>query len=106
MTTYKFPLTSANVTRFFVLFILLLLLASGFMIQNAVSAWLTARHYVMNDITHAMQKRIDTYRFATCRFMKIWQRPQRVQRLPKAYRKPDCVPMSTRWKRTGAKRRR
>ncbi|MCW1874033.1 phosphotransferase RcsD [Erwinia sp. INIA-01] len=65
MTTYKFPLTSANVTRFFVLFILLLLLASGFMIQNAVSAWLTARHYVMNDITHAMQKRIDTYRFAT-----------------------------------------
>ena len=72
MTTYKFPLTSANVTRFFVLFILLLLLASGCIIQNAVSAWLTARHYVMNDITHAMQKRIDTYRFATWQIYATW----------------------------------
>lgn len=65
MLPYKFPLTSGNVTRFFVMFILVLLLASGFMIHNAVNAWLTAKRYAMADITHAMQKRIDTYRFAT-----------------------------------------
>lgn len=65
MLPYKFPLTSGNVTRFFVLFILVLLLASGFMIHNAVNAWLTEKRYAMADITHAMQKRVDTYRFAT-----------------------------------------
>jgi len=65
MLPYKFPLTSGNVTRFFVMFILVLLLASGFMIHNAVNAWLTDKRYAMADIAHAMQKRIDTYRFAT-----------------------------------------
>ncbi len=65
MVPYKFPLTSSNVTRFFVIFILVLLMALGFMIHNAVNAWLTEKRYAMADITHAMQKRIDTYRFAT-----------------------------------------
>ncbi|MBV4365519.1 phosphotransferase RcsD [Erwinia sp. BNK-24-b] len=65
MMPYKFPLTSGNVTRFFAIFILVLLLASGFMIHNAVNAWLTDKRYAMADIAHAMQKRIDTYRFAT-----------------------------------------
>ncbi|WP_158783638.1 phosphotransferase RcsD [Pantoea sp. BAV 3049] len=65
MLPYKFPLTSGNVTRFFVMFILVLLLASGFMIHNTVNAWLTDKRYAMADIAHAMQKRIDTYRFAT-----------------------------------------
>lgn len=65
MLPYKFPLTSGNVTRFFAIFILVLLLASGFMIHNAVNAWLKDKRYAMEDITHAMQKRIDTYRFAT-----------------------------------------
>ena len=62
---YKFPLSSSNVTRFFVMFIMLLLLALGFMVHNAVNAWLMEKRYAMADITHAMQKRIDTYRFAT-----------------------------------------
>ena len=62
---YKFPLSSSNVTRFFVLFIMLLLLAMGFMVHNAVNAWLTDKRYAMANITHALQKRIDTYRFAT-----------------------------------------
>ncbi|MEI2263743.1 phosphotransferase RcsD [Erwinia sp. CGal63] len=65
MRPYKFPLTSGNVTRFFVMFILVLLLASGFMIHNAVNAWLTDKRYAMADIAHVMQKRIDAYRFAT-----------------------------------------
>jgi len=62
---YKFPLSSSNVTRFFVIFIMLLLLALGFMVHNAVNAWLMEKRYAMADITRAVQKRIDTYRFAT-----------------------------------------
>ncbi len=65
MLPYKFPLTSGNVTRFFVMFILALLLASGFMIHHSVNAWLMEKRYAMADIAHAMQKRVDTYRFAT-----------------------------------------
>nr|WP_222939027.1 phosphotransferase RcsD [Duffyella gerundensis] len=65
MVPYKFPLTSGNITRFFVIFNLLLLLTIGFMVHNSVGAWLTAKRYAMLDITHAVQKRIDTYRFAT-----------------------------------------
>ncbi|MGD8105452.1 phosphotransferase RcsD [Pantoea sp. FN0302] len=62
---YKFPLSSSNVTRFFVMFILLLLLALGFMVHNAVNTWLMEKRYAMADITRSVQKRIDTYRFAT-----------------------------------------
>lgn len=65
MVPYKFPLTSGNVTRFFVIFNLVLLLTIGFMVHNSVNAWLTAKRYAMLDITHAVQKRLDTYRFAT-----------------------------------------
>ncbi|MFH8135118.1 phosphotransferase RcsD [Pantoea osteomyelitidis] len=62
---YKFPLTSSNVTRFFIVFNLVLLLALGFMVHNAVNAWLTEKRYAMIDLSHAVQKRIDAYRFAT-----------------------------------------
>lgn len=62
---YKFPLTSGNVTRFFVVFNLVLLLALGFVVHNSVNAWLTEKRYAMTDVARAMQKRIDAYRFAT-----------------------------------------
>lgn len=62
---YKFPLTSGNVTRFFVVFNLVLLLALGFMVHNSVNAWLTGKRYAMDDLARDVQKRIDAYRFAT-----------------------------------------
>ncbi|MFC0142548.1 phosphotransferase RcsD [Erwinia mallotivora] len=65
MLSYKFPLKPGNITHFFVMFILLVLLGSGFMIHNAVNAWLMDKRYAMAGIAHAMQKRINTYRFAT-----------------------------------------
>ncbi|MCX8956557.1 phosphotransferase RcsD [Erwinia psidii] len=65
MLPYKFPLKSGNVTHFFVMFILLILISSGFMIHNSVNAWLMDKRYAMADIAHAMQKRINTYRFVT-----------------------------------------
>ncbi|PIJ50076.1 phosphotransferase RcsD [Erwinia sp. OLTSP20] len=65
MLPYKLSFTSGNVTRFFVLFIVVLLLALGFMVNSAVNSWLTSKRYDMASIAHSMQKRIDTYRFAT-----------------------------------------
>ncbi|MCW0310645.1 Phosphotransferase RcsD [Pantoea ananatis] len=62
---YKFPLTSGNVTRFFIVFNLVLLLALGFMVQNSVNAWLTDKRYAMADMARDIQKRIDAYRFVT-----------------------------------------
>lgn len=65
MLPYKFPLTSGNVTRFFVVFNLVLFLALGAMVHNSVNAWLMEKRYAMTDLARAMQKRIDAYRFAT-----------------------------------------
>ncbi|PKH24384.1 phosphotransferase RcsD [Enterobacterales bacterium CwR94] len=62
---YKLPLTSGNVTRFLVMFMLVLFIALGFTVHTAVNAWLTEKRYAMVGVTHAMQKRIDSYRFAT-----------------------------------------
>jgi len=65
MLPYKFPLTSGNVTRFFVVFNLVLFLALGAMVHNSINARLTDKRYAMSDLARAMQKRIDAYRFAT-----------------------------------------
>jgi len=65
MLPYKFPLTSGNVTRFFVVFNLVLFLALGAMVHNSVNAWMTEKRYAMTDLARAMQKRIDASRFAT-----------------------------------------
>jgi len=65
MLPFKFPVTSGNVTRFFIMFNLVLLLALGFMVHNSVNAWLTEKRYAMTDLARATQKRIDAYRFAT-----------------------------------------
>jgi two-component system, NarL family, sensor histidine kinase RcsD len=65
MLPYKFPLTSGNVTRFFVVFNLVLFLALGAMVHNSVNAWITDKRYAMIDLARAVQKRIDASRFAT-----------------------------------------
>lgn len=65
MLPYKFPLTSSNVTRFFVVFNLVILLASGFIVHNTLNAWFTEKRYAMSDLSRNVQKRIDAYRFAT-----------------------------------------
>lgn len=65
MLPYKFPLKSGKVTHFFVMFILVVLISTGFMIHNAVNAWMMEKRYAMADIAHSVQKRINAYRFAT-----------------------------------------
>ena len=65
MTTNKFLPTSGNITRFFALLIALLLLASVLMIHNAINVWFTTTQNETDNIASSIQKRIDTYRFAT-----------------------------------------
>lgn len=61
----KFSLLPGSITRFFLLLIVVLLVTLGVMVQSAVNAWLKDRSYQVVDITHALHKRIDTWRYAT-----------------------------------------
>ncbi|VYU72971.1 phosphotransferase RcsD [Metakosakonia massiliensis] len=61
----KFSLIPGNITRFFLLLIIVLLVTMGVMVQSAVNAWLKDKSYQVVDITHAIHKRIDTWRYAT-----------------------------------------
>ncbi|UXY12488.1 phosphotransferase RcsD [Kosakonia sp. ML.JS2a] len=61
----KFSLIPGNITRFFLLLIIVLLVTLGVMIQSAVNAWLKDKSYQIVDVTHAIHKRIDTWRYAT-----------------------------------------
>ena len=61
----KFSLLPGSITRFFLLLIVVLLVTMGVMVQSAVNAWLKDKSYQVVDITHAVHKRIDTWRYAT-----------------------------------------
>lgn len=61
----KFSLLPGSITRFFLLLIVVLLVTMGVMIQSAVNTWLKDKSYQIVDITHAVHKRIDTWRYAT-----------------------------------------
>lgn len=65
MPPNKFALMPGRITRFFLLLIVILLVTMGVIAQSAVNAWLKDKRYQIVDITHALHKRIDTYRYAT-----------------------------------------
>ncbi|EHM44771.1 two-component sensor protein [Yokenella regensburgei ATCC 49455] len=65
MIPNKFSLIPGNITRFFLLMIVVLLVTLGVLVQSAVNAWLKDRSYQIVDVTHALHKRIDTWRYAT-----------------------------------------
>jgi len=65
MIPNKFSLIPGNITRFFLLLIVVLLVAMGVMVQSAVNTWLKDKSYQIVDITHALHKRVDVYRYAT-----------------------------------------
>lgn len=65
MIPNKFSLIPGNITRFFLLLIVVLLVAMGVIVQSAVNTWLKDKSYQIVDITHGLQKRVDTYRYAT-----------------------------------------
>ncbi|MCM4930560.1 hypothetical protein MMO01_29150, partial [Escherichia coli] len=49
------------------------LVTMGVMVQSAVNAWLKDKSYQIVDITHAIQKRVDTWRYVTWRrvFLRV-----------------------------------
>jgi two-component system sensor histidine kinase RcsD len=65
MTPKKFSLIPGNITRFFILMVIVLLATMGVMIQSAVNTWLKDKSYQVVDVSHDLHKRIDTWRYAT-----------------------------------------
>ncbi|HHT0248917.1 TPA: phosphotransferase RcsD [Raoultella ornithinolytica] len=65
MTQKKFSLMPGSITRFFILMVIVLLATMGVMIQSAVNTWLKDKSYQVIDVSHALHKRIDTWRYAT-----------------------------------------
>lgn len=65
MIPNKFSLIPGSLSRYFLLLIIVLLVTMGVMVQSAVNAWLKDKSYQVVDITHALHKRVDTWRFAT-----------------------------------------
>jgi two-component system sensor histidine kinase RcsD len=65
MTSKKFSLIPGNITRFFILMVIVLLAMMGVMIQSAVNTWLKDKSYQVVDVSDDLHKRIDTWRYAT-----------------------------------------
>ncbi|HEY4469373.1 MAG TPA: phosphotransferase RcsD [Klebsiella sp.] len=65
MTSKKFSLIPGNITRFFILMVIVLLATMGVMIQSAVNTWLKDKSYQVVDVSYDLHKRIDTWRYAT-----------------------------------------
>ncbi|NUU67486.1 phosphotransferase RcsD [Enterobacteriaceae bacterium BIT-l23] len=65
MSPNKFSLMPGSITRFFLLLIIVLLVTMGVMVQSSVNAWLKSKSYQVADITRALHKRVDTWRYAT-----------------------------------------
>ncbi|MGI3449295.1 phosphotransferase RcsD [Citrobacter arsenatis] len=61
----RFSLLPGSITRFFLLLIIVLLVMMGVMVQSAVNTWLKDKSYQIVDITHAIHKRVDTWRYVT-----------------------------------------
>jgi hypothetical protein len=53
MTPKKFSLIPGNISRFFILMVIVLLATMGVMIQSAVNAWLKEKSYQVVDVSHA-----------------------------------------------------
>lgn len=66
-TIYHDPLFTPTGEHYplLLLLIIVLLVTMGVMVQSAVNAWLKDKSYQIVDITHAIQKRVDTWRYVT-----------------------------------------
>ncbi len=76
MTPKKFSLIPGNISRFFILMVIVLLATMGVMIQSAVNARLKEKSYQVVDVSHALHQRIDARRYATGRSTTISPPPQ------------------------------
>jgi len=61
----KVPSPAVNITRFFLLLIALLLVTIGVMVQSSINSWLKDKSEQIVSIADAINKRVETYRYAT-----------------------------------------
>jgi len=61
----KVSFLSGKITHFFLLLIVVLLVTLGAMLQSAVSNWIAAKSEQVISIADALNKRVETYRYAT-----------------------------------------
>ena len=61
----KVSFLSGKITHFFLLLIVVLLVTLGAMVQSAVSSWIAAKSEQVISIADALNKRVETYRYAT-----------------------------------------
>jgi len=65
MQNKQLTISSSNITRFFLLFTVLLTIAIGLYGYNYTNAWLAEKKYALNSIANGLQKRVDNYRYIT-----------------------------------------
>jgi two-component system sensor histidine kinase RcsD len=65
MQNKQLTISSNNITRCFLLFIVLLTIGIGLYGYNYTNAWLAEKKYALNNISNSLQKRIDSYRYIT-----------------------------------------
>lgn len=65
MQNKQLTISSSNITRSFWLFIVLLTIDIGLYGYNYTNAWLVEKKYALTNITNALQKRINSYRYIT-----------------------------------------
>lgn len=65
MQNKQLTISSSNITRCFLLFIVLLTIGIGLYGYNYTNAWLAEKKYTLNSIAGSLQKRIDAYRYMT-----------------------------------------
>lgn len=69
---------SANITRCFWLFIVLIFIAMGLYGYNYTNAYLTEKKYVLTNIASGLQQRIDDYRYHTYQIYDLANNPDKV----------------------------
>ncbi|GAA3600834.1 phosphotransferase RcsD [Gibbsiella greigii] len=65
MQNKQLTISSTNLTRCFLLFIVLLLVSLGLYGYNYTNSWLAEKKYALNAISNSLQQRIDYYRYVT-----------------------------------------
>ncbi|MFI8416885.1 phosphotransferase RcsD [Serratia sp. NPDC078593] len=65
MQTKQLTISSSNISRYFLAFIVLIVVGLGLYGYNYTNAYLTEKKYALNTVAHSLQKRIDNYRYLT-----------------------------------------
>lgn len=83
--------SAANITRYFWLFIVLLLMTVGLYAYNYTNAYLTEKKHALTNIANGLQQRIDDYRYHTYQIYDLVNNPIKASEPLLWCRKPACA---------------